>query len=67
VTTDPGQYCQACNSGTTYWAFSTVEGDVWYCGSCGYQWMVEVVEMITESSTKGAGKGRSPTRVRRPC
>jgi uncharacterized protein (DUF983 family) len=51
VTTDPDQCCQACGSGRTYWTFSSVDGDVWDCGSCGHQWTVEVSEMITERSS----------------
>ena len=46
MTTDPGQYCQACGSSHTYWTFSSVDGDVWDCGSCGHQWTVEVRETI---------------------
>jgi hypothetical protein len=55
VTTDPGQYCQECGSGRTYWIFTSVDGDVWDCGSCGHQWTVEVVGMIIHSSGNRLG------------
>jgi len=55
VITDPGQWCQACGSGRTYWTFSSVDGDVWDCGSCGHQWTVEVGEMTTPKSGSGLG------------
>ena len=55
MTTDPGQYCQTCASGRTYWTFSSVDGDVWDCGTCGHQWTVEVSEMITESCDNRPG------------
>ena len=48
MTTDPGQRCPARGSGRTYWTFSSVDGDVWDCGGCGYQWTIEVGEMITD-------------------
>jgi len=48
-------FCPACDSGSTYWAFSTVDGDVWYCGSCGHQWTVEISEMIKGTHRNGAG------------
>lgn len=53
TSSDP--YCPACDSGTTYWTFSTMDGDVWYCGSCGHQWMVEVGEMINDRRGDGLG------------
>jgi Zn ribbon nucleic-acid-binding protein len=49
VITDPGQRCSACGSDHTYWMFSSVDGDVWDCGTCGHQWTVEVGAMITHS------------------
>jgi uncharacterized protein (DUF983 family) len=55
MTTDRGRHCQACGSGRTYWTFTSVDGDAWDCGSCGHQWVVEVVEMITERSSDGLG------------
>ncbi len=52
---DSDPYCPACDSAKTYWAFSTVDGDVWYCGSCGHQWTVKVAEMISLSPSNGVG------------
>jgi ribosomal protein L37AE/L43A len=49
VTNDVGQRCPACDSGRTYWAYSTVDGDVWDCGSCGRQWTVAVDEPRVDS------------------
>lgn len=51
TSSDP--YCPACGSATTYWTFSSVDGDAWDCGSCGHQWTVEVGEMITEIRGNG--------------
>jgi hypothetical protein len=48
--TSPGPVLPACDSGSTYWTFSTMDGDVWYCGR---QWTVEVSEMITETRSNG--------------
>lgn len=55
MTTDLGQRCPACGSNRTYWAYSTVDGDAWDCGSCGQEWTIEVVEMITRKSGNRAG------------
>ena len=55
MSTDPDQSCQACGSGRTYWTFSSVDGDVWDCGSCGHQWTVEVRETIKERTPMGEG------------
>lgn len=51
VTTDLGQRCPMCGSGATYWTFSTREGDIWDCGSCGHQWTVAVDEPSSAGAT----------------
>ena len=55
MTTDPSLRCPVCDSAGTYWIFSTIEGDVWDCGSCGHQWTVDVAEMITQRRGNGVG------------
>jgi hypothetical protein len=47
VTVDFGQPCPACGSSSTYWTFSTVDGDAWDCGNCGHQWTITVDEQET--------------------
>jgi hypothetical protein len=63
VTTDPDQCCQACGSGRTYWTFSSVDGDVWDCGSCGHQWTVEVAEVINDRRGDGLGGSHQGSRL----
>ena len=46
MTVDVDQHCPVCSSTHIYWTFSTVDADVWDCGSCGYQWAVKVAEII---------------------
>ena len=45
MSADLREPCPVCSSGHTYWTFSSVDGDVWYCGSCGHQWTIEISEI----------------------
>lgn len=55
MTGDLRERCPACGGDHTYWTCSSVDGDVWDCGSCGHQWTVEVDEMIVHESGRARG------------
>lgn len=43
--TDLRERCPVCRGDHTYWAYTcSVNGDVWHCGSCGYQWTISIEE-----------------------
>jgi hypothetical protein len=47
----------------TYWTFSSADGDVWDCGTCGHQWTVEVRETIKERQADGLGGSHQGSRL----
>jgi Zn ribbon nucleic-acid-binding protein len=63
VITRPGEGCPACGSMHTYWTFSSADGDVWDCGTCGHQWTVEVRETIKERQADGLGGSHQGSRL----